>query len=170
MPKRLVFYLEMRQGIVYLQCWDDDNASVEGHICFKALEELTLTSSWYNLPASNPYWNNSPAPPHSFLLFGPWDIIIFYQCVYIKSFEGGCQFGNEIVCARESFRLEINGTAIKTWELQYLVTIMIMALAGGINFTSGVGGCRRLLAYAPCWKASSSIPLPPSVKTYFSFF
>lgn len=34
--------------------------------------------------------------------------------------------------------MEINGIAIKTWELQYLVTIMIMTLAGGVNFTSGV--------------------------------
>ena len=65
----------------------------------------------------------------------------------MKSFEWVCQFGNEIVCARESFRLEINGIAIKTLELQYLVTIMIMTLAGGVNFTScvreggGGGGC-----------------------------
>lgn len=58
----------------------------------------------------------------------------------MKSFKWGCQFGNEIVCARESFRLEINGIAIKTWELQYLVTIMIMTLAGGVNFTSGWRG------------------------------
>lgn len=58
----------------------------------------------------------------------------------MKSFEWECQFGNEIVCARESFRLEINGMAIKTWELQYLVTIMIMALAGGVNFTARMGG------------------------------
>lgn len=48
----------------------------------------------------------------------------------MKSFEWGCQFGNEIVCAKGS-RLEINGIAIKTLELQYLVTIMIMAVAGG---------------------------------------
>lgn len=31
---------EMRQGPVYLQCTDDDDsASLEGHICLKALEE-----------------------------------------------------------------------------------------------------------------------------------
>lgn len=58
----------------------------------------------------------------------------------MKSSEWECQFGNEIVCARKSFRLEINGMAIKTWELQYLVTIMIMTLAGGVNFTSGRRG------------------------------
>lgn len=57
----------------------------------------------------------------------------------MKSFEWGCQFGNEIVCARESFRLKINAVAIKTKELKYLVTIMIMTLAGGMNFTSGRG-------------------------------
>lgn len=28
---------------------------------------------------------------------------------------------------------------LKTCELQYLVTIMIMTLAGGVNFTSGWG-------------------------------
>lgn len=55
----------------------------------------------------------------------------------MKSFERVCQFGNEIVCARDSFRLEINGNAIKTWE--YLVTIMIMTLAGGVKFAEG--GC-----------------------------
>lgn len=65
----------------------------------------------------------------------------------MKSLEWECQFGNENVCARESFALEINSMAIKTWELQYLVTIMIMTLAGGVNFTSesrageGGGGC-----------------------------
>lgn len=31
----------------------------------------------------------------------------------MKSFEWGCQFRNEIDCAREAFRLEINGIAIK---------------------------------------------------------
>lgn len=35
----LLSWKEMRQGVVYLQCGNDDNASLEGHICFKALEE-----------------------------------------------------------------------------------------------------------------------------------
>lgn len=35
----LLSWKEMRQGLVYFQCTDDDNASLEGHICFRALEE-----------------------------------------------------------------------------------------------------------------------------------
>lgn len=38
----LLSWKEMRQSLVYLQCTDDDNASLEGHICFKALEEEPL--------------------------------------------------------------------------------------------------------------------------------
>lgn len=130
----LLSWREMRQSLVYLQCTDDDNASLEGHICFKALEEELLTQ----LACLENHEIISPPPPFSCYL--ALEIHFFYQRVYIKSFERGCQFGNEIVCTRDLFRLKINGSAIKTWELHYLVTIMIMTLAGGVNFTSGVGG------------------------------
>lgn len=35
---------EMRQGVVYLQCGDSDNPSVEGRICFKAFAGVTVIS------------------------------------------------------------------------------------------------------------------------------
>lgn len=83
----------------------------------------------------------------------------------------GCQFGNEIVCLRDSLRLEINGGAIKTGELQYLVTIMIMTLARRceLHKWSGGGGCEHV---RHAGKLSGGIALPPSAsfrQCYFSF-
>lgn len=88
----------------------------------------------------------------------------------MKSFEWGCQFGNEIVCARESFRLEINGIAIKTWELQYLVTIMIMTLAGGVNFRVGGGWvCMSAVLESVEQQQQASLPLSLCKDTVCSY-
>lgn len=148
----LLSWREMRQSLVYLQCTDDDNASLEGHICFKALEEELLTQLAYleNHKIISP-------PP----LFPALEIFFLSACLY-KIIWAGCQFGNEIVCARDLFRLKINGSAIKTWELHYLVTIMIMTLAGGVNFTSGVGGGGAFNTY---WNASNGNPTSSSIST-----
>lgn len=137
MLKWLVFYLGKKWGTARF-IWSAQIMMMarhsEGVFVLKPWRRNSSSSS----SASKTCWTHFP--PLLLLLFSPWDIIIiFYHCVYIKSSECWCQFGNEIVCARDLFRLEINGSAIKTLELHYLVTIMIMSLAGGVNFTSGVG-------------------------------
>lgn len=81
----------------------------------------------------------------------------------------GCQFGNEIVCLRDSLRLEINGGAIKTRELQYLVTIMIMTLARRCELEAGGGAAANMCATLVSL-AVASLFLPACLSASFFFF
>lgn len=147
-PKRLLFYLQTKRDRAQFICRAQTiTRQLKGIFVWKPCR-----SNGYVLPASL-HHIEIISPPHPQLHFAHLALEIllcFYQCVYLKPFEWGCQFRNEIVCAIESFWVEINSIAIKTWALQYLGTIMIMNVAGGVNLTKKKEG--GILAWAPCWE------------------
>ena len=72
----------MRQGVVYLQCGDDDNASLEGHICFKALEEeLRLALDTVSLLLN--HTEIIFLPPFFFSCYLALEILLFFISVFI---------------------------------------------------------------------------------------